>query len=176
MLLSLMIATPALADNTSKAYVAVDVGSATYVNSGSYPTSTNIVRLAGGYNIHSAVAVEVGYIKFSDSVYSSSGVNTTLSASAIQFAAVGIYPLTNQFDVTAKLGMSMSTVKDVGGNGTSTWNYSYSKTSILYGIGAQYHMTKHFNVRAQYENFGDMTGTSPALTSSVISVGVAYNF
>lgn len=178
MLLSLVITPAAFADNTGKTYVAVDAGAATYANSGSYPSKTNIVSLTGGYYINHVVAIELGYTKFADIVVSNSTVNTTLTASAIHVAAVGVYPLSNQFDLTGKLGVTMNAVKDAGGfvSGSSSWNNSYSKASLMYGIGAQYHMTRQFSVRGQYENFGDMTGTSTALTSSAISVGVVYNF
>jgi len=177
-LLSLTIATPALADNTSKAYIAADFGSATYSNVAEYPTSTNIIRIAGGYYINSSVAVEVGYTKFADVALVNATSAGRLSASTFQVAAVGIYPLNNQFDITGKLGISMNTVKDSGTlvNGSNPWSYPYSKTSLMYGVGAQYHMTRQFSVRAQYEYFGDMSGTSPAVTSSAISVGVAYIF
>jgi OOP family OmpA-OmpF porin len=177
-LLSAFLITPAFAEGNSKTYIAADVGSATYTNSGAYSANTNIVRLAGGYYFNPAFALEVGYTKFADSVYTSSTVSTTLSANAIQVAAVGFYPLNNQFDLTGKVGMSMNRVKDVGGyfSGSSTWNDSYAKTSLMYGIGAQYHMTKQLNIRAQYESFGDMTGTATALTASAISVGAMFNF
>lgn len=181
LLLSALFVAPAFANNAGKFYFAADMGPATYINVGGYSTAgTYIARIAGGYYINPAFAIEVGYTRFSDNVISNSTDNATLTASAIQIAAVGVYPLSNQFDLTGKLGMSMNRTRDAGryqsGATSSTWDNSYTNAGLLYGVGAQYHLTSQLNLRAQYESFGSMTNTTPAVSATAFSVGIAYKF
>src|SRR5450830_2155127 len=91
-LLSAFIATPALADNTGKFYVAGDFGSATYSGLPGW-SNPNVIRIAGGFHFSPVFAVELGYSMFGDS---NGTYNTqfglapaTLSLSSFQVSAVG---------------------------------------------------------------------------------------
>lgn len=175
-LLSLMIATPALADNTSKAYIAADVGRGTFVPSSNYD-SPSLTRIAGGYHFSKFIATEIGYTKFSDVTTILTSGTFTLSTTSLHAVAIGSYPLTPKFDLTAKLGMSQNTLNGkatgsvtiVGGNPTST-------NSVMYGVGVQYHLSSQFSVRGQYEDYGALNSTSPTVNMTAFSAGVMYNF
>lgn len=187
-LLSACVATPALADNSGKFYIASDLGQASFSNvtvpaAGGIPAATfanpGMVDIAGGYHFSDMLAVEVGYSKFSDSTLNYAGIGSaTLGTSSLHVAAVGAYPLTAQFDLIGKLGLSAN--KE---NLTGFANQSQSKTDLLLGIGAQYHINSKFAVRAQYENFGKFSGSpnpadgsSSPVKVSAISVGFTYDF
>ena len=170
-LLSACIATPALADNTGKMYIAGDLGAATYSNVSPFP-NPGVVRFAFGSHFSPYLAAELGYSKFGDSTLTGPGGSATLSASAFQIAAIGSLPLSSQFDLIGKLGYSHNSTKGSGlAAGVTT-----SNNSVLFGVGAQYHMTTQVSLRAQYENYGDFeSGTNP-LGATAISLGVVFNF
>lgn len=171
-LLSLCIAAPALADETGKPYFAVDLGSATYSNVSPFP-NPGMIRIAGGYHFNKYLAGEIGYTKFGDSTVIATGGSATLTASAFQIAAVGSYPLTEQFDLLGKLGISSN---KANGSNTLGTSISSSNSSVLYGVGAQYHFNSIYTVRAQYENYGKFENVSSPMEASTISLGLVFNF
>lgn len=185
-LLFAFVAPPALADNTGKAYVAGDFGSASYSNVtvpavGGYPAGTfpnpGMVRIAGGYHFSPMFAAEIGYSKFADTSLDYAGIGiATLSMNSLQVAAVGTFPLSPQFDLIGKLGLSRNTVNLTGTGGFSSMNETSSQTDLLIGLGAQYHINAQYTVRAQYDSFGKFDNSAEPIEASAFSVGVAYNF
>lgn len=183
LLLSAFAVTPALADNTGKFYIAGDIGSARYTNvtvaAGTYP-NPGMVRIAGGYHYSPALAVELGVSGFGDSTLTTGVSSGTITASSFQIAAVGSLPLNSQFDLFGKLGIAANKNQiDVKISGFTVASVSSSKSSLLVGFGAQYHINSQFSVRAQYENFGSFGNfgtTGQDMKASAISAGVAYDF
>lgn len=171
-LLASFVAAPALAANTGKAYVAGDLGFASYTNTG-YFANPGMVRIAGGYHFSPMLAAEIGYTSFADSTYSSGYWSTTLSASSFQVAGVLSLPLNAKFDLLGKLGMANNSAKVTDNNG---YYASYSQSSLMFGVGAQYHLDSQLSIRAQYEDYGNFQSYSPAMKATTVSVGVAYNF
>lgn len=182
-LLSAFVATPALADNTGKFYVAGDIGSASYTNvtvaAGTYP-NPGMLRIAGGYHFSPTFAAELGISGFGDSVLSSGTSSGTVKASSVQIAAVGSLPLNSRFDLFGKVGIAANKNQiDVQTSGVTTASYSSSQSSLLVGFGAQYHINSQLSVRAQYENFGSFGKfgtTGQDMKVSAFSMGVAYDF
>jgi OmpA-OmpF porin, OOP family len=171
-LLSAFVATPALADNTGKAYIAADLGSASYSNTSPYP-NPGMFRIAGGYHFSPMLAAELGYTGFGDSNVTVGALSGTLSASSVQIALVGSLPLNEKFDLIGKLGMANNTEKEVVSDGYSATN---SQSSVLWGIGAQYHVNTQFSVRAQYEDYGNFNNWTSPMKATTFSLGVAYDF
>ena len=112
-LLSTLVATPALADNTGKMYIAGDLGSASYSNVSPFP-NPGVIRIAFGSHFSPNLAAEIGYSKFGDSTLTGPGGSATISASAFQIAAIGSFPLNPQFDLIGKLGLSHNSSKGGG--------------------------------------------------------------
>ncbi len=171
-LLSAFVATPALADNTGKFYIAGDLGSATYSNVGLFP-SPGVFSISGGYHFNPMLAAEVGYSVFGDSTVVSTGFSATLSASSFHIAAVGSLPLNPQFDLIGKLGLANNSAKSTNTNG---FYLSTSQSDLLIGVGAQYHVNSQVTVRAQYESFGKFESIAVPMKATAVSLGVAYNF
>ncbi len=194
-LLSAVIATPALADNTGSFYGAVDLGSVSFSNATSQFSNTSFpnpgaFRLAGGYNITPMFAVEAGYAMIGDSkitsVAGAATVTETLKTSSLQVAGVANYAINDAFGVFGKLGFANTkvdyTASVVGGTfvaGVVT-AASGSKTNLTFGLGGQYNINKQFAIRAQYEDFGKVTVGTGANAGDVgikmVSVGGVYNF
>jgi OOP family OmpA-OmpF porin len=176
-LLSAFVATPALADNSGKFYIAGDLGSATYSNASPFP-NPGVIRVAGGYHFSPMMAVEVGYSIFGDSTIIGPGGSATLSATSFQVAAVGSLPLNSRFDLTGKIGIANNSYTLTGN--IPVWGGFFSGTSsqsdILLGIGAQYHINQQMTLRAQYESFGKFENIAAPMTATAVSLGVAYSF
>lgn len=178
-LLSVLVVTPALADNTGRFYVAGDLGSASYSNAygvaGTFP-NPGVFRIAGGYHFSPMLAVEVGYSMFGDSVidYGAAGKDT-LKVRSFTFAAVGSLPLNTQFDITGKLGLAHNSL-DASTTVPGFVGLTQSQSDLLIGLGAQYHVNSQLSLRLQYENFGKFDNTSQPMKATAISLGVAYNF
>lgn len=171
-LLSAFVATPALADNTGRMYIAGDLGSATYSNMSPFP-NPGVVRFAVGSHFSSNLAAEVGYSIFGDSTLISGANSATVSASSFQIAAVGSLPLNEQFDLIGKLGLARNSVKSTN---TSGFNYTASQSSLLIGFGAQYHFNSQVSLRAQYDNYGKFENIALPMEATSFSLGVVFNF
>ena len=185
-LLSAFIATPAMAaDNTGRFYLGADFGWVTLTDTdpgGTDFPNPNSLRFSGGYHFSPMLAAEVGYAGIGDSTLSDPTGEVTLKNSALQVAAVGTFPVSSSFDVIGKVGLSFNSNKASGTGAYSGLGTSNSKTSYLFGIGAQYNVNEQFGIRAQYEDFGKTTISSNLSGLSwdggikQFSVGVIYNF
>ena len=171
------IAFPAMADNTGTFYIAGDLGSASYTNMGPFP-NPGVFRIAGGFNITPNWAMEVGYSKFGDSTVTVPGYGSaTVTASSFQFAAIGILPVTTQFDVIGKLGIADNKETDsVTITGTVNVSADFSQRDLLIGIGAQFHVSSQLSIRVLYDDYGKFDDYSSPMKASSISLGVVYNF
>jgi OOP family OmpA-OmpF porin len=175
LLLSAFVATPALADNTGKFYIAGDLGAATYSNISPFP-NPSVIRIAGGYHFSPTLAVELGISGFGDSTITGLGGTATVSASSFQVAAVGSLPLNPQFDLVGKIGLA-SNRYDLSGNVLGFGiTGSSSQSDLLIGFGGQYHVNSQTSVRLLYDNYGKFDNYSTPMKASSISVGVAYDF
>ncbi len=172
-LLSAFIATPALADNTGRYYVAADFGSATFSNLPGW-SNPDVIRISGGLHLSPMFAVEMGYSMFGDSnTVDPTWGPATISASSFQVAAVGNLPLSSQFDLVGKLGIASNyeDYSDASGGASS-----FSQSDLLVGFGAEFHVNSQVSVRALYDNYGKFDNIFPPMKASSVSVGVAYNF
>ena len=182
-LCSVFVATPAVADNTGKYYIAGDLGSAMYnhvtVAAGTYP-SPWMVRVAGGYHFSPIWAMEVGYSMFTDSTLSNAIDSATVTASSLQIAATGTFPVNTEFDLTTKIGLAFNSHKLEGGLiGSTVRSFSASQTDLLFGIGTQFHVSPQVTLRAQCDSFGEFGKfgtTGKSMSVAAFSVGVAYTF
>jgi len=121
-------------------------------------------------------AAEIGYAKTSDTTYSVSAGTATLSPTSLSACAVASWPANSKFDLTAKLGMSNNNI-----NGKTTGSLTLASTatpitSVIYGVGAQYHINSEFSLRTQYEDFGALDNSTPVQKMTAFSIGVAYDF
>ena len=182
-LLSVFVSMPALADNTGKAYIAADLGKASYSNvtvgAGTYP-NPGMLRIAGGYHFSPQLAAEVGYSMFGDSTITVGTTSGTVSASSFQIAAVGSFPLNPQFDLIGKLGLASNKHQiDVKSSGVTVASMSSSSSSLLIGFGAQFHVNSQFTLRAQYDSFGSFGSfgaTGQNMKATAVSLGAVFNF
>ena len=155
-------------------YTVVDFGKVTLKNMGSDGSNpSSAYRFAAGYKIFPRVAAEVGYLKTGTGSYAS-GPQNSLNVSSFHASAVFDLPIFGDFSLLGKLGVASNTT---GGDAVSSCNCASSQT-FLYGLGAQYKLSKHFGARIEYTNYGNVThgATNGDLAMSTLSLGLLYSF
>lgn len=171
-------AAPAMAQG---GYAAIDVGQSNATDicslagvsiSGCKDTATAF-RLAGGYKFTPNWGAEASYAYFgSDSRGTAAGLSLgDWRATGFEIAGTGTLPLSDGFDLFAKLGVASTKLHLSSG-------HSSTKTNVAGGIGAQYNFMQNFGVRAQYEDFGTIgdSATTGTTKLTLISAGLVYRF
>jgi OOP family OmpA-OmpF porin len=167
------LAAPVLADNF---YIGGSVGQAEWddlcdgISASSCDTKDTAYKIFGGYKLNKHFAVEAFYNDSGE--YSASGADFDADAEADSFgvAFVGILPLSEQFDLFAKVGVHRWDFEAVGTVDSTVVTVDDSGTDVMYGVGASYSLTDSVAIRAEWENYSaddDIT---------VLSAGVTYSF
>lgn len=179
-------------------YVAADLGQVNYSNaksqfSGASFGNPGAITLGGGYHFSQYVGVEAGYSIIGDSTITTVAGGTAtekLKTSSLQVAAVGTYPINNQFSVFGKLGLANTKIDYTATATGATFvpsvaqAASASKTNLMFALGAQYNINQSWGIRAQYQDFGKVQlpglffgGVSaPNIAVKLYSLGGVYNF
>ena len=189
-------------------YAGVGVGSAKYKDmpsaaewnadllTGYGITSTSTVddsdtawKLFAGYRFNKNFALEGSYADLGnaslDSTVTAPAAGTASGSwegKAWSFAALGILPVTEQFEVFGKVGVHYwdvdfsVTATEGGADAAGSW--SDSGTNWLYGLGASYSLTKNIAVRADWVRYQDVGGEGETGQSDVDmwTLGIQYQF
>lgn len=94
-------------------------------------------KIFGGYQFNRNIAAEIGY----GMLFDKSDVEVT----ALEFVAVGMFPLANQISLIGKLGLANVEADGPGG--------SEDKTELTYGIGVQFDVNRNLGVRALWQRY-----------------------
>lgn len=124
-------------------------------------------KIFGGYRFNDNVAVEVFHADLGDAEVSDGVDWVKVGADGYGVSAVGLLPVSDNFDLFAKAGMfhwSADVTSSVGVSGGD------DGTDLTYGIGAAYNM-KNVSFRAEFERY-DISGDD----IDMISAGVQINF
>ena len=155
-------------------YVGVAVGTASYEvdlgTGGNFDKDGTGTKIYAGYNFNKYYAAEVAIYNFAEasvgSVETAPGSGAFVSADAdmkgIGAYAVGMYPLSKEINLMAKLGV-LSWDADIRINTTNREN---DGTDVAYGLGISYAFTKEFLATAEWEAFDS---DNPELT--MLSIG-----
>jgi len=111
-------------------------------------------KLLGGYRFHPNIAAEVGY----GMLYDKNDVEVT----ALEFVAVGMFPIGNQFSILGKLGLANVEADTRFG--------SEDKTELTWGVGVQFDVSRNLGVRALWQRYE----TDDAI--DFLAIGVTYKF
>ncbi|MDA8382912.1 MAG: outer membrane beta-barrel protein [Betaproteobacteria bacterium] len=148
--------------------------------------SSNQWRLQLGYRFNRHFAVEGGYIDFGRANYSATyaggTANGTVKAGGVDLAALGFLPLTKRFSVFGKAGLVAARVTDdLSASPPAGAAASHTATTAvrpLLGVGATYRVSRTVDLRADFDHASNLgkSGKTDALTSNMLSLGVAYKF
>lgn len=108
-------------------------------------------KVFGGMRFHKNFAAELTYLDFGEPDDEILGIDSEIDLYAWALYGVGVLPLTDKFELFAKLGVAYW---DAEGKarfmGISAKNDD-DGTELAYGLGASYSLTDHFAFRVEYE-------------------------
>lgn len=170
-LITLFAVTTAFADP----YVGIGIGTASYdvdFNGGDFEEDGTGTKLYGGYSFNKYYAAEAAIYNFAEasvgSIETSFGtIGADVSMKGIGAYAVGMYPVSKEVNLMAKLGV-LSWDADIQVNGKKGTN---DGTDLAYALAASYAFTKAFLITAEWESFDS---DNPEL--NMISLGFRLNF
>lgn len=138
--------------------------------------SAQASKVYGGYRFSDRLGVEAGYVRLGNAVETltvgNNAVSQTVKARSLYVAATSRLPLSSDFALTGKAGVSFgrasgSNVLPVAADMTG------SKRSFMWGIGAEYQLTNALALTADFDHFGQV---SNKMRANLFSAGVRYRF
>jgi len=162
-------------------YVGIGIGSAFYkadltgLGGGTLDEDGTGTKLYGGYSFNKYFAAEASVYNFAEasvgavetSPGSGSFVSAEVSMKGVGAYAVGMYPVSKEVNLMAKLGV-LNWDADLRFGNTSGTN---DGTDAAYALAASYAFTKELLVTAEWESFDS---DNPEL--SMFSLGFRFNF
>jgi len=171
----------AMAEGTGL-YGAVDVGQSkisdvcTGIPAGvSCNDSATDYRLSVGYQINPSIGIEGSYVDSGKYAASGLGLTVDVKSTEWQLAAVGTLPVANGFSVLGKAGLALWDLK-TSSSGPVPPGWNPTGNDFLWGIGAQYDITKAVAVRGLYDSHMIGNSTTSRSHLSALNVGVVYKF
>lgn len=166
-------------------YLTVDAGKVSLGGNNSQNFSNpNSVRLAIGRLADGSATglrsyAEFGVLAMSDSNYSDLNGAMSVSQYSLQASAVFVVPIASTgIDGLARVGASFNHAALSGTGAYATAASSYNQTGLIYGLGAQYNISKSVAIDAQYEFLGKFATSAAAAGAdeTQVSVGLKYNY
>jgi len=133
-------------------------------------------KLYGGYRLNENFGLEAGYARlgsFSEQATLATGAVTQEGkASSFYAAATARHALNEQFSLQGRLGVARNKV-----SGTNLLpagdSLQGSKTSLMWGVGAEYKLAKNLALTADYDNYGKV---SSQVKASTFMLGARLSF
>ncbi len=131
-------------------------------------------KFFGGYDFSPNFAVEGSLVSLGSAKASVSGLNLELKASGFEIAAVGKAPMSSNFALFGKLGLSMMNT-DASVTGAAIGSKSESSANLMAGLGLSYSFTKNAAVRVEFETRKVKVPGDEGNVSN-FTLGLQYNF
>ena len=169
MLLTVLVAAPAVAADAGGIYAGVKLGLSDVVG------STLGFGVYGGYNIDPSVTAKItSKVSFAgEAEYTNFGSNTYFLGSKYSAAAIGgvvavTYPINQQFSVIAKAGLARTTTDVTCAGCGPFWNHTTNTIGLRVGAAGQYNLTRQVGLRAGLDLYPD--------GYSMVSAGAVIKF
>lgn len=137
-----------------------------------------------GYRFNNYFALEGAYQHLGSFDYSATTGTDTIDgkfkASALSLAGVGIYPLSPQWSLYGKAGLTRTDAKLEASSEsglTPTENTSHTGTGLLFGAGVTFDFARNFFAKAgwdRYTKVGDGTTGSGPINLYLLGVGMRF--
>jgi OmpA-OmpF porin, OOP family len=146
------------------------------ITSGSVDGKDTAFKVFGGYMFNRHFGVEGAYVNLGEVSYSGDffGLPVTggkVEVSGFNVAALGSYPITEQFSVFGKIGLFIWESEASDTTGGLPFSNQADGTDISFGIGVGYNFTRNLGVRAEWERF-----KLDDVDATLISLGVVWRF
>lgn len=145
---------------------------------------------AGGYQVNRHFAVEFAYVDLGSVDYRatatiSDGVDQRVADAGLESSAsgpvvsgIGIFPIGERFSVFGRIGLSLMSADgkvriEIDGVSQKA-SQSSQKTDPMYGIGAEFSLSKNFAIRLSWDRYLDVGTKDVAgnIDADLISLGV----
>lgn len=155
---------------------------------GSKDETSTAWKVFGGYQINRYMGVEAGYVDLGKASFNGrlsvaeppfpvgTATSGDFDSNAFFLTAVGAYPVTTQFSVLAKLGVSRAETDarvTLGGLSASTTGRT---TQATYGLGVRFDINKSFAVRGEWDRFRVGGGILDKENVDVFSINAIFKF
>jgi OOP family OmpA-OmpF porin len=146
------------------------------ITSGSVDGKDTAFKVFGGYMFNRHFGVEGAYVDLGEVSYSGDffGLPVTggkVEVSGFNVAALGSYPITEQFSVFGKIGLFIWEAEASDTTGGVPFSAKEDGRDISFGVGVGYNFTRNLGVRLEWERF-----KLDEADADLISVGVAWRF
>jgi OmpA-OmpF porin, OOP family len=133
-------------------------------------------KIFGGYMFNRHFGVEAAYVNLGEVSYSGTfgGFPVTdgkIEVTGFNIAALGSYPISEQFSVFGKLGLFMWDAEASDTTGGAPFSDTADGTDVSFGVGVSYNFTRNLGLRAEWEMF--KTNEADA---TLLSIGAVWRF
>jgi len=173
-------------DNQLSWYLGVDFGASLYNFPSEDSGSGTTWAINGGYELTPNWALEVGYKSLGTATIQSISFGLDISTNAFYINGLGIYPLTNKWDIFAVVGVNFANSNSTARVLTLDDNFMLtdliiggdeSATEFVYGLGVKYQLTDRLGIRLSY-NVNDNINFDEDVDIDIdtISIGLQIQF
>jgi OOP family OmpA-OmpF porin len=146
------------------------------ITSGTVDAKDTGYKIFGGYMFNRNFGIEGAYVNLGEVSYSGSFGALPVTGGKVEvdgfnIAALGAYPINEQFSVFGKIGLFLWDASASDTTGGAPFSASTDGTDVSFGIGASYQFTRNLGARAEWELF--KTDNADA---TLLSVGVVWKF
>jgi OOP family OmpA-OmpF porin len=169
---------------SAQAFVGASIGqsdvdediTAGLITSGSVDSKDNAFKVFGGYMFNRHFGVEGAYVDLGEVSYSGSFGSAAVNGGKVEttgfnVAALGSYPVTEEFSVFGKIGLFIWEAEASDTTGGVPFSEKTDGTDISFGLGLNYQFTRNLGVRAEWERF-----KLDEADADLISVGIVWRF
>ncbi len=149
-ILTLALAATAARAEDEGLYLGAGVGQASQSQDGFSGSDTSF-RFFGGWSFNRYFAGEGGYINGGTQKDRIDGLDVAISSEGAYVALLGKLPVGQVFSPYLKLGYVFYDSKTTASADGNSVSQSNNNEDLLYGVGGEFHLGEHFNLRAEYE-------------------------
>lgn len=133
-------------------------------------------KIFGGYMFNRHFGIEGAYVDLGEVSYSGTFgaapvTGGKIEVSGVNFAAIGSYPVSEQFSVFGKLGLFIWDAEASDTTGGVPFSATEEGTDLSFGIGVSYNFTRNLGVRAEWEMF-----KTDLADATLLSIGLVWRF
>lgn len=146
------------------------------ITSGSVDGKDTGFKVFGGYMFNRNFGIEGAYVDLGEVSYSGDFFGSPVTGGKIEvtgfnIAALGSYPVNEQFSLFGKIGLLVWEAEASDTTGGVPFSAKTDGTDISFGLGVSYNFTRSLGVRAEWERF-----KLDDADADLLSIGIIWRF